>query len=104
MVGDVAKPEDGGGSIVCRSSISEVAGQKRQSTYGPAKFVASGLAKHLAAERADRGIRVDAVAPGGILPVDGGLPRALTYSGRAGCLASGPGAARTDGLGRAGRR
>ena len=33
----------GGGSIVCLSSISGVAGQKSQSTYGPAKFVASGL-------------------------------------------------------------
>ena len=37
----------GGGSIVCLSSISGVAGQARQSTYGPAKFVASGLTKHL---------------------------------------------------------
>jgi NAD(P)-dependent dehydrogenase (short-subunit alcohol dehydrogenase family) len=33
----------GGGSIVCLSSISGVEGQKRQATYGPAKFVASGL-------------------------------------------------------------
>jgi NAD(P)-dependent dehydrogenase (short-subunit alcohol dehydrogenase family) len=56
----------GGGSIVCLSSISGVAGQKRQSTYGPAKFAASGLAKHLAVEWADRGIRVNAVAPGTI--------------------------------------
>src|SRR5688572_12927147 len=31
----------GGGSIVCLSSISGMAGQKRQSTYGPAKFVAT---------------------------------------------------------------
>ena len=56
----------GGGSIVCLSSISGVAGQARQSTYGPAKFVASGLAKHLAVEWANHGIRVNAVAPGAI--------------------------------------
>jgi NAD(P)-dependent dehydrogenase (short-subunit alcohol dehydrogenase family) len=56
----------GGGSIVCLSSISGVAGQKSQSTYGPAKFAASGLTKHLAVEWADRNIRVNAVAPGTI--------------------------------------
>ncbi len=58
--------ETGGGAIVCLSSISGVEGQKRQSTYGPAKFVASGITKHLAIEWADRGIRVNAVAPGTI--------------------------------------
>ena len=36
---------NGGGAIVCLSSISGVEGQKRQSTYGPAKFVASGITK-----------------------------------------------------------
>jgi NAD(P)-dependent dehydrogenase (short-subunit alcohol dehydrogenase family) len=56
----------GGGTIVCLSSISGVAGQKGQSTYGPAKFAASGLTKHLAVEWADRNIRVNAVAPGTI--------------------------------------
>ena len=55
-----------GGSIVCVSSISGVAGQPKQAVYGPAKFVASGLTMHLAVEWAHEGIRVNAVAPGTI--------------------------------------
>ncbi|MEV7026418.1 SDR family NAD(P)-dependent oxidoreductase [Kitasatospora sp. NPDC093558] len=55
-----------GGAVVCISSISGEAGQRGQAVYGPAKFVASGLTKHLAVEWADRGIRVNAVAPGTI--------------------------------------
>jgi NAD(P)-dependent dehydrogenase (short-subunit alcohol dehydrogenase family) len=58
--------EEPGGSIVCLSSILGLAGQVQQSTYGPAKFVASGITKHLAVEWAARGIRVNAIAPGTI--------------------------------------
>lgn len=58
--------DNGGGAIVCLSSISGMEGQPGQSTYGPAKFVASGITKHLAIEWAAQGIRVNAVAPGTI--------------------------------------
>lgn len=56
----------GKGAIVCLSSISAFVGQPGQAIYGPAKFVASGLTKHLAIDLAAKGVRVNAVAPGTI--------------------------------------
>ena len=58
-----AMEKHGKGEIVCLSSISGCAGQPEQAVYGPAKFVASGITKHLAVEPAPKGIRVNAVAP-----------------------------------------
>ena len=74
--------EQGSGSIVNLSSISGIAGQAGQAAYGPAKFVATGLTRHLAVEWASRGIRVNAVAPGTIrtAAIDGLLE---TETGRA---------------------
>lgn len=56
----------GKGAIVCLSSISAYAGQPGQAVYGPSKFIASGLTKHLAIDLAAKGVRVNAVAPGTI--------------------------------------
>jgi NAD(P)-dependent dehydrogenase (short-subunit alcohol dehydrogenase family) len=56
----------GKGAIVCLSSISACVGQPGQAVYGPSKFIASGLTKHLAIDLASKGVRVNAVAPGTI--------------------------------------
>lgn len=56
----------GKGAIVCLSSISAFCGQPGQVVYGPSKFVASGLTKHLAIDLAAKGVRINAVAPGTI--------------------------------------
>ncbi len=52
------------GRIVCLSSVAGIAGNVGQSNYAAAKAGLIGLVEHLAGELADRGITVNAVAPG----------------------------------------
>jgi NAD(P)-dependent dehydrogenase (short-subunit alcohol dehydrogenase family) len=76
--------ETGGGSIVCLSSISGLAGQAQQAAYGPAKFVATGVTKHLAVEWAERGARRPQGARDTPLGDDLGRPRFRRPVGPAG--------------------
>lgn len=56
----------GGGAIVNISSLGAVRGEAMMSPYSAAKGGVIALTKTVAAEYAQRGIRVNAVAPGGI--------------------------------------
>ncbi len=58
--------ESGGGSIVNMSSTAGVMGQPYSAAYCASKGGVSLLTKALAAEYIERGVRVNAVAPGGI--------------------------------------
>jgi 3-oxoacyl-[acyl-carrier protein] reductase len=53
-----------GGRIVCLSSIAGIAGNRGQTNYGASKAGVIGLVTALAAQVRDRGITVNAVAPG----------------------------------------
>ena len=53
-----------GGRIVCLSSIAGIAGNRGQTNYGASKAGVIGLVTALAAQVKDRGITVNAVAPG----------------------------------------
>jgi len=61
---DAMRTQPEGGAVVLISSISGIAGQPDLVAYGASKFAVSGIVKHLAIEWADRGIRVNGVAPG----------------------------------------
>lgn len=62
------------GRVVCISSISGLIGNRGQVNYAAAKAGLHGAVKALALECADRGITVNAVAPGIIRASDGNIP------------------------------
>lgn len=62
------------GRIICISSISGLIGNRGQVNYAAAKAGLHGAVKALALEYADRGVTVNAVAPGVIRAPDGILP------------------------------
>lgn len=62
------------GRIICISSISGLIGNRGQVNYAAAKAGLHGAIKALALEYADRGVTVNAVAPGVIRAPDGTLP------------------------------
>lgn len=53
-----------GGAVVLVSSVAGLVGDQRLSAYGASKSALLGLTRHLAADWATLGIRVNAVAPG----------------------------------------
>ncbi len=59
--------ESGGGAIVNIASLSGMRGESMQAAYSAAKGGVIALTKTAAAEYAQRGIRVNAVCPGGVL-------------------------------------
>ena len=62
------------GRVICISSISALIGNRGQVNYAAAKAGLHGAVKALALEYADRGVTVNAVAPGIIRSGDGTVP------------------------------
>jgi NAD(P)-dependent dehydrogenase (short-subunit alcohol dehydrogenase family) len=54
----------GGGAIVCTASTASIAGEELQGIYNASKGAVAMLARSLAVDLAQHGIRVNAVAPG----------------------------------------
>ncbi|KAB8167696.1 3-oxoacyl-ACP reductase [Streptomyces sp. 3MP-14] len=81
---DALLPELGeGGRIVCTSSISGLAGNVGQTNYAASKAGLVGLVGHLAPRLAERGITVNAVAPGFIeTGMTAAVPALVRMAGR----------------------
>ncbi|WP_110472452.1 SDR family NAD(P)-dependent oxidoreductase [Williamsia limnetica] len=61
------KKNDGGGSIICTTSISGLTGEAGLTTYGSAKAAVNQLVRSVAAQYGKYNIRCNAVAPGLVL-------------------------------------
>ena len=64
--------DNGGGTIVNTASESGLVGSLLTAPYVAAKHGVVGLTKTAAGEYANMGIRINAVAPGAVLAIDGG--------------------------------
>jgi NAD(P)-dependent dehydrogenase (short-subunit alcohol dehydrogenase family) len=70
-------PNDGGGSIICMSSTSGLAGNVGQCNYGAAKAAVLGFVLSLAKEAGRYGARVNAVVPSAWTRLTSAIPEAV---------------------------